>query len=117
MMFNDNFRNPTTELIEDAEVFEKELNNMDIVSETVEVTKISYPVLLNKKYVDNKKILTPYVLATAYFEDDELISSPKHNIEQELEMIKLKERIEELEEQVVEAEAHIENLKRDMQCG
>ena len=29
-------------------------------------------------------------------------------------MIKLKERIEELEEQVVEAEAHIENLKRDM---
>ncbi|WP_192943059.1 hypothetical protein [Staphylococcus cohnii] len=54
-MFNDNFRNLTTKLIEDAEDFEKELNNMDIVSETVEVTKISYPVLLNKKYVDNKK--------------------------------------------------------------
>ncbi|WP_264291893.1 hypothetical protein [Staphylococcus cohnii] len=43
-----------------------------------------------------------------------MISSPKHNIEQELEIIKLKERIEELEEQVVEAEAHIENLERDM---
>ena len=41
MMFSDNFRNPTTELIEDAEAFEKGLNNMDIVSETVEVTKIS----------------------------------------------------------------------------
>ena len=29
-------------------------------------------------------------------------------------MIKLKERIEELEEQLVEAEAHIENFRRDM---
>ncbi|AWI45110.1 hypothetical protein BJG88_10335 [Staphylococcus nepalensis] len=83
--------------IKQGKKFEEELNNLDIKVEKIEVTKISYPVLINKEYVEENRLLTPYVLANAYFEDEELIFSPKQSIEKDLEIIKLKQRIKELE--------------------
>lgn len=83
--------------IKQSEKFEEGLNNLDIKVEKIEVTKITYPVLINKEYVDENRLLTPYVLANAYFEDEELIFSPKQSIEKDLEIIKLKQRIKELE--------------------
>lgn len=83
--------------IKQGEKFEEGLNNLDIKVEKVEVTKITYPALINKEYVEENRLLTPYVLANAYFEDEELIFSPKQSIEKDLEIIKLKQRIKELE--------------------
>lgn len=83
--------------IKQGEKFEEGLNNLDIKVEEIEVTKITYPVLINKEYVEEHGLSTPYVLAHAYFKDEELIFSPKQNIENDLEIIKLKQRIKELE--------------------
>lgn len=83
--------------IKQGEKFEEGLNNLDIKVEKIEVTKISYPVLINKEYVEEQGLSTPYVLAHAYFKDEELIFSPKQSIEKDLEIIKLKQRIKELE--------------------